>query len=270
MDFLEATKGVFRSTRLVYWSVVNKIEILRSYRAAAIPGTLEHHRWNDLLIRNRWCTNYLGDAVRGDVDRGLSNLISRCILYTSGEIMQDIRPLRITTPISFTSEPCAMCKALEASFTPNDGHLRNTSINWVTRYKNLLQALISDSYKIHSAGNYYYAIINSYRDTLTGNTPAGYPYSDCFKMWDIGMETSRRFLDTGRNCYSLTERVTREKIDNIQHARRENIGIDLDHKFATTDSSVLKSEGGLFALNTELLCSNCKDNVEADPVEVEL
>ncbi len=270
MDFITATKSTFYATRLVYWAVVNKLNICRQYRDAADPGSLEENRWKDLVIRSRWCTEFLGNSLAGDIDKGLSKLLSRIVEQTDGTKYLDIAPRRIVTPISFTAEPCSLCKSLEASFTPDDDQLRDTSRPWEERYRLITQALITDAFKIMGAGNYFYDAIASFRDTLTGNTPAGFPYSQVLAMWDTGIETSRRFLDTGKNCYSFTERVTFEKVNNLQPARRETIGIEIDNKYATTPGTTLKAVSGLYAINTELLCKTCQTLVEEDPIEVHI
>ena len=274
MDLIDATKGTWKACRLTMYSAKNKLDVVHDgHRAASSRGKEddEYWLWKDLSVRAGWCTGFLGKAVNKEkLESSLSSLLWRIAYYTTGEDLQDITPVRIMTPISFTAEPCAICKTLEQSYTPDDAVIRNGELDFRERYRIILDHLVADAYKIMAAGYYYYEKIEEIRDTLTGVTPAGHEWSKVLDMWDAGMERSQRFLENGRMCYAQSERAAIIKVEDVMKSQRESIVISQEAKYANAKPGTLKAVSGLYALNTELLCTTCKATVEPNPVVMDI
>ena len=281
--FLQYTEGCYKSTGIAWGTAMNKRDILNEVigginKEIELASSEEEKRvlydkrnkWQDLRTRAQWCTNFLGhrDLDKTTFKTCCQSLLNHIYISAGGTKRYQYKTYQLLSPVSFVTEPCDLCKALEYGFYPDDLIIRTPSEPWTTQYDHMLQSLVADAYKVIGSGYYYYNKIQVIKDTLTGNSSAGVPWTKILSMWDIILEWGRNFLYFGRQCFVNTELKRQQEFYNMIDGRLEPVSVAMNDKYFHTNEFTMKCEGGLFALNTDLLCDACKANLEDDPIEL--
>ena len=276
--FLDYTREAYFSLEKAWAASENKLIIIRAISqkmkdnidAAPDEATKEFwrhrkYRWDDLRTRARWASRFMGRNIsKMRYDQHIQGICNKIYMMAGGKVLPDFKFKRLSSPLSFTVEPCQLCKSLQQSFSPNDKKLRSETSPWDDQFYEILIALAHDAYKVMGTGLYYREKIRELEPTLTGNSPGGYPWSEVIQMWDVMLEHSRQFLFHGRACFATTELVMQKQEDNIQGSRLEGRQFGLNRKYFNEPDDTFKCVTGLYAINRELLCATCKQAVEPE------
>ena len=253
-EFIQITEQAAKGGRIVYGLSRNVYEIAKR-RESKSETEGEKIAWRDLMTRSQWCFRWM--------DRKLYPLAQNIIYRLGGRTLPKLRRIRLLNPISFTVEPCNLCKKLEASFAPNDKPLRKKTKPFWTQHHLLFETLVWGAYAVRGSGLYFYEKLNNIRGELTEQK-----YIQPLQLYDTGMKGSEDYLAYGRQCFSRTEiGRTLEKDNWRQRSRVEPLEINIEFKYTSIKEDKLKAVSGLYALNPELLCKKCRQNVEPKPIK---
>ncbi len=281
MSFLEITADAYRSLGVSWAASTNKLRITRAIcryceqriREAGDEQERDRwlrrkYRWDDLRVRARWASRFMGrNDTKLEPFQHVQGACHKIYTLAGGAELPDFEFRRIRTPLSFTAEPCVDCKALEATFSPDDQALREVTTPWRRQYYRILEALASDAYRVMGTGRYYRAQIKAIEPTLTGKAPSGVPWQRILRLWDVMMQHSKQFLFSGRGCFMGTETKMQTEYEGLPPEELDDKRLDLNIKYYSRGDTTMKCVGGLYAINTDQLCPTCLGNLEADPIK---
>ena len=211
--------------------------------------------WQDVMTRAGAAAKFYNTEIRV--------LLRSAYEYAGGDLssLKKFKRKRLGNPLSFSGEICSSCRTLETSFTANDEYYREVTVPWYEQYVRLFEGLVEDSYRTMGMGMSLTDEVDLIRGDLTS-----VDQERAIKTWDGIIEHSRNFLYWGRNCFADSEKFFNQQFSNIQRSRLNNLEILVRSKYLENNERTLKSIGGLFAINRELLCEDCLALVEESPI----
>ena len=235
---------------LAYGSFQNKFLIAQERERAATDKQVELV-WADVKVRAAWGAKFQRQDALPRFEAAYKSL-NLPVPTTS------LKQIRIDTPVSFTQEPCDLCKTLEVSFTPNDQEQRTQTVPWEDQYIKIFESVVADTYKQMAASRWIYAKIDSVRE----DEP---PSSDLtLSIGDATLGIAETYFQYGRGCFVRTELHQSPRFRKwFNQSRHKWADVDLNKKYlASNPVNEYTAAGGLFMLNKELLCPACAANVE--------